>query len=369
MSIREGGEVEEQSNFEEQSRQITSPGDITMSTQEVGGGGLEEQSQSQQKSDSTAIMGEIMEEQFRQITTVEGKTISVPSPFVHKAGRGGGGNYLYIEIWSTWGAERIKRKFYRKMDKVWGKICKLGDILDIEEATAVEQIVQEQDKVGQYRQITTSKEIYNTENLRQITREEVALVTGGGGGELRTKKRKRSSSVSVLDNLEDSIRKKKTASSKGFEYSGLENCEPDNKRLKTDNRVGQYHQILTSQTILTSHLPWRVKTASVDFEDFIFVDDKQKLCLDLNFSRSTDLPSYEGGRREELCQSVVKSLREEQSRPKLVENISFGDKLKIFKCMEKSGAQDLVLETLEGGGIHRTGKVQCKLGEKPTETK
>ena len=189
--------------------------------------------------------------------------------------------------------------------------------------------------MGQYRQITTSTESYNTENLRQITREEIALVTGGGGGELRTKKRSRS--VSVLDNLEDSIRKKKTASSKGFEYSGLENCEPDNKRLKTDNRVGQYHQILTSQTILTSHLPWRVKTASVDFEDFIFVDDKQKLCLDLNFSRSTDLPSYEGGRREELCQSVVKSLREEQSRPKLVENISFGDKLKYLSVWRSQG--------------------------------
>ena len=149
---------------------------------------MEEQSQSQEKSDSMAIMGEIMEEQFMQITTVEGKTISVPSPFVHKAGRGGGGNYLYIEIWSTWGAERIKRKFYRKMDKVWGKICKLGDILDKEEATEVDKIVQDQDKVGQYRQITTSTESYNTENLRQITREEIALVMGGGGREQRKEK-------------------------------------------------------------------------------------------------------------------------------------------------------------------------------------
>ena len=53
-----------------------------------------------------------------------------------------------------------------------------------------------------------------------------------------------------------------------------------------------------------------------------------------------------------------KEYREELFRPRMIENISFVEKLKIFKCMEKSGAQGKVLETLGGDGTQRTEKVQ-----------
>ena len=57
---------------------------------------------------------------MRKIRTVEGKIINVVAPSVQqpqilwKASP-------YIEIWTTWGAERQKRKFHRRMDKVWNR--------------------------------------------------------------------------------------------------------------------------------------------------------------------------------------------------------------------------------------------------------
>ena len=57
---------------------------------------------------------------MRKIRTVEGKIINVVVPSVQQPQEFWKAS-PYIEIWTTWGAERLKRKFHRRMDKVWNR--------------------------------------------------------------------------------------------------------------------------------------------------------------------------------------------------------------------------------------------------------
>ena len=69
---------------------------------------------------------------MRQIRTVEGKLINVAAPQTQKKAQVRRVS-PYIEIWMTWGAERQKRKFDKRMDKVWDKLCRLGGLEEADE--------------------------------------------------------------------------------------------------------------------------------------------------------------------------------------------------------------------------------------------
>ena len=83
----------------------------------------------------------------RQIITVEGTIINVAAPSTQKPQTFWKAT-PYIEIWSTWGAERKKRKFYRRMDKVWNKrlagIVEESQDLDKREGTEILSLAKHQ---------------------------------------------------------------------------------------------------------------------------------------------------------------------------------------------------------------------------------
>ena len=57
---------------------------------------------------------------MRKIKTVEGKIVYVVAPTVQQTQKVWKAS-PYIEIWTTWGAERQKRKLNKRMDKVWNR--------------------------------------------------------------------------------------------------------------------------------------------------------------------------------------------------------------------------------------------------------